>query len=192
MSEFTLAQYIDLCTSSLVISTPMWLLCSYFNACCCNSFGMMILLPFIATPFTTARSTLSVHYGQISWRISLLLNYHLFMMISFSYCRCASISIAYWISQIDIHVGISVVVLISLMPSLMPGISSAFFSASFCHDNQPGVKSSWLDLYHVLVVYLFIHNYIHCNLCDKFATAFLKMATSGLWSVIILTALTKQ
>ena len=66
ISAFMPIQYMDLHTSSVVFSIPIWLLCSWFNICFCSSLGIMSHLPFSIIPSITAISSLKVQFNLIS------------------------------------------------------------------------------------------------------------------------------
>ena len=79
----------------------------------------MILLPFIATPSITARSSLNVQYGQLSCGTSYLFSGLSLMMNFFSSCTCISFCVTSWIPQMDIYAGKFVIMLTASVLSLM-------------------------------------------------------------------------
>ena len=87
--------------------------------------------------------------------------------------------------------GMFVVVCMTSIFNCMPGISASLFSVWFCLESQSAMNRSGPGLYLILTLYWCILSSLHCILCDNGATSFLKIATSSLWPVIILTSLTK-
>ena len=79
---------------------------------------------------------------------------------------------------------------VSSMFILIPGISPPF-SMWFCHNNQWAMKRFSSGLYSILILYWWILSNMHWSLCDMVA-AFLKIATSGLWYMMMLTSLAEQ
>ena len=55
----------------------------------------------------------------------------------------------------------------------------------YCQNKQSAIKRSAPGLWIILILYWSILSNMHCNLCDKVTTSFLKMAISGLWSVYL-------
>ena len=80
------------------------------------------------------------------------------------------------------------VVCMSSIFSCMPGISVPLLSVWLYQESQSVMNRSSSGLYIILTLYWCILSKIHCILCDNVATSFLKIATSGLWSVIIPTS----
>ena len=66
------------------------------------------------------------------------------------------------------------------------------FSSWFCHDNQSAMNRSGPGLYSILIMWRWIVNTLHWSFCNNVATSSLKIATSYLWSVIILIFQVKQ
>ena len=67
----------------------MWLICSCWTACCHNTSGTTIHLPFIMTPSMTALSSLSAQYGLMSCCIWSLCSGQPFMIYSWdTACLC--------------------------------------------------------------------------------------------------------
>ena len=73
----------------------------------------------------------------------------------------------------------------------MSGISTSLFSLWFCLESQSSINMSGPGLYMIQALYWCILSRIHCSLCDSVAMS-LNIATSGMWSVMMLTYLTKQ
>ena len=163
----------------------MWLICSCFCICCCNAFGITIPLPFMTTPLITAMSSENAHYALMSCASWFLLLGHPCMAYSIRCWRCWSWDVASCTPCIVIHFGMLVIDCIALILVYMPVISSSLFLPWLCLDSQSAMNRSGPGLYIILTLYW-------CILCDNVPTSFLKMATSGLWSMIILIYLTKQ
>ena len=79
---------------SLVLPMPMLLLCSCSNALGCSCAGIIIHLPFIATPSIIAGSSLKVWYCCLSCLMSDLLDSQSSMVYIFQSCKCVLISVA--------------------------------------------------------------------------------------------------
>ena len=87
----------------------------------------MTHLPLMVIPSIIMRSSLNVQYCLMSYFTSFLLNIHHLMMYSFSSCRCMSCCVVFCMFYIDIHVGMSEVVLMVSMFCLMPSITLPYF-----------------------------------------------------------------
>ena len=117
---------------------------------------------------------------------------HHFMMCSFSFCKWLSRAVSCCNSCIVIHSGMFVGVSQLLTFTCIPAISSSLSSLCFCLDSQSAMKRSWPGFYFMLTLYWCILRSIHCNLCNNVATSSLNIATSCLWSIIMLTSLPEQ
>ena len=62
MLAFMLIQHTDFLTGSYVLSSPLWVLCNLSKTSFSNVKGIIIHLPFIATPYITAISCLIDKY----------------------------------------------------------------------------------------------------------------------------------
>ena len=93
---------------------PMWLLSSWSSICNCNEKGMIIHLPFIATPSIIVSSCLMGQYPHtVSSKSSLLCDQPLIMYVC-SICSSASIFVVFLMSSTDVHTRTSNTVLSSV------------------------------------------------------------------------------
>ena len=128
---------------------------------------------------------------QVLWIWSLFSGQPL-IILSLSCCRWSSCEVACCNCCITMQSGMFVVVYMASTFNCMSGISSSIFSLWFCLESHLAMNRSGPGLFMILTLYLCILRRIHCILWDSIATSFLKIATSALWSVIILTYLAKQ
>ena len=123
MFGFMLVQQMD-SLASLVFSIPMWWLWSwsrtYFH---CYSLLLVGCLWM---------SSMSIYSVPLQWPAS--------YMYSFSLCRYSLFCIPPCMSFIDIHIGVSVVVLIESMLNFMPIISAFLLSLQLYLDSQSTMK----------------------------------------------------
>ena len=104
---------------------PMWLICSCWRACCQNTSGTTITLPFMMTQSVTAMSSLNVQYGLMFCCTWSLCSGQPYMIYSLRHCMCWSWQVTCCSSWIVIHSGLLVVVCIALIPNCIPGISAS-------------------------------------------------------------------
>ena len=90
------------------------------------------------------------------------------------------------------HSGMSIHYSIALMIMHIHGISLPLFVSWLGLDNQSAMNSCGPGLHSIFMLYWWIYNSILCSLCDRHATSFFKIATSGLWCVIMLTLQVKH
>ena len=147
---------------------------------------------FMTTPSITAMSFLNVQYVLMSCCNWFLLSGHPCMTYSMRCRRCWSWDATSCNSCIVMHSSMVVVDCITLILTYMPVISSSLSLLWLCMDSQSVINRSGLGLYMILPLYWCFLSKIHCSLCENLVTTFMKMAMCGLWSVIILTSLTKQ
>ena len=150
----------------------MWLICSCFNICCCNTSGITICLPLLTIPSITAMSSLNIQYVLMSCGSWILLSGHPCFMYSIRCCRCWSWDVASYSSCIVIHCSMLAVNCIELILDHMPCISSSLFSLWFCLDSQSDINKSSPGLYIILTLCWCILNRICWSLCDNVATSF--------------------
>ena len=146
---------------------PMWLICSCFSTCYCNTSGITIHLPLMTTPSITAMSSLNVQYVLMSCGSWLLLSGHFYMTYAMRCRRCWSWDVASCSSCVVIHSGLFVVDCTALIFIHKTAISLSLFSLWFCLDIQSAINRSGPGLYMILTLYWCILNRIHWSLCDK-------------------------
>ena len=149
-------------------------------------------LPLSIMPSITASSSLYDQYGCMSMHSSSLLSGQPEIIIPLGCCRWLLSDDACCISAIDTHSGISIMVcncfhlyFHALYWFILP-------SVWLCLDSQSAMKISGPGLYMIWILYWWIFNSMHYMHCDNVATSFLNIDTSGLWSVIMSTSLSKQ
>ena len=169
--------------SSLVFSMSMWFRCSCFSALSCSTAGIIIPLPSLQCHVMTAISSLNDHYGCLSCCTSGSLNGQPENIHSDSMPMC-------WSSSDTVLISPAVRNLLMVIHT--PGIFSSLMVSWFCLDSQSAMKSCGPGLYIIVTLYWCIINSILWSLCDRLATSFLKIATIGLWSVVMLTSWVKQ
>ena len=191
ISTFIFTQYTDSCTSNLVFSIPMWFLCSCLNICICNWDGIVTHLPFTAILSTMANSCLTGQYF-----VCLVPNLHFCAASPLWYmpcsCRCISLAVTSYTSNIDVQTGRSTDVTITLTLMLRPHISLYLFSLWLHYDSHSAMNNSGPGLYRMCTLYWGMHRITHCRHCDNVATSLPIIATNGLWSVMTCTSQTKQ
>ena len=89
-------------------------------------------------------------------------------------------------------VGITVVMMMEMMPIFMPAISSSVFSAQFGPDSQSAIYNSGPGLYIMYILYWWICRRMHLSCWERVDTSFLNIMTVGWCSVITFTSFTKQ
>ena len=168
-------------------SIPMWFRWSSSNACLKDS-GITTCLPLSMIPSIIAMSSWNVQYVHMFCGI-----WSLFSMASLcKKTQTSSCDVACCNCCIVMQSGMFVVICLVSIFNCMPGISASLFSVWFCLESQSVMNRSGPGLYMILTLYWCILSRIHCILWGNVAVSFLKIATSGLWSVIILTSVAKQ
>ena len=133
MTSFIFNQYRGFHTCSLVISIPMWLLCTCSNGLACSCASIILCLPFMATQSVITNSSLDGQKCCVSYLASALLHGQPYITYIFRSLKCVLLSIASCMSCSVMHVGISVV---AYLPNYMPAISLSLFSTWFHLDSQ--------------------------------------------------------
>ena len=110
---------------------------------------------------------------------------------SYMMSRCSSSIVAALIFSAVLQSGMPMHNSIALMIMHMPGVSSSLFFW-LCLGSHSVINSCGTGLCRVFPLHCWICNSIHCSLCDRLAKSFLKITTSGLWSVLMLTSQVKQ
>ena len=144
---------------------------------------VFVIIPVLlyTFPSITAMSYQNVQYGLMSCSIC-----------SFRHCSSLSWQIACCSLCIAMESGMLVVVCKASIFNCIPGISASFLSLCFCLESQSAMNRYVPSLCMILTLYWHILIRIHCSFCNSVATSFLNIATSSLWSVIILNSLAKQ
>ena len=150
---------------------------------------MTICLLFSITPSITAMSS-QVQYIFMSCGIWSLSSGHALLICSLSCCTCSCCEVVCCSSCTDVQSQMFVVVCMASIFTYMQHISALLFSLWFYPDSQSAMNRSGPELYMILT--LAYSKYIFCSLYVSDSTSFLKIATSVLWSMIILTSLAKQ
>ena len=104
----------------------------------------------MATPSINDSLSLNVQYGLHFWLIKFLINGNHSMMFPLSFFRFSSLYMVCYVSQMDMHVGISVATLIASLLSIMPFI---FYLCSLCGSAL--IANQWLTDW-VLVCILYV------------------------------------
>ena len=184
VSLLILIHYMDSCANNLVFPMSIWLTCSWSRALYCRVAGILILLLFCAVPSVTAMLSLNDHdqYGCIfCWWPPM---YHVSPQLTCSLMWSLS-CVACLISSAIIHSGMSLHVSVTLIFRFIHRIPLPLSLSWLCHDNQSAINSCSPGLYKILMLYWWMYSRI---LSDRVVISFLKIATSGLWSIIMLTS----
>ena len=157
-------------------------MCSCASGCFWNSLGMITHLPFMSTPSITARSSLKIQYGFSSCVIYFCLVTYLI------WCSL--------LAALGDHPGLLLIVY--LLATCILGCLLLFVLhkwLSSCHlcfllDSVMTTSQLWRDLVQACIGWI-LYWQILSSICDSVAI-YLKIATSGLWSIMILTSLANQ
>ena len=178
----------DSCASSPVISMPMWFRCS------CSVLYLVVMqvlfLFFHGDSIYDCNPSLNDQYGCSSFCTSSFVDDQPWSTCSDWILKCLSSRFAIIISSVVMQSGMSKHDSTALMIMHIPGILLS--QSHGCMDSQSAMNSCFPNLYHILMLYLWICNSICCGLSDRLETSFLKIAISNLCSVTILTWKAKQ
>ena len=132
-----------------------------------------------------ATLSLNNQYTSLSLCTSVLMDGQLHSAYSYSLPKCSSSIVANLISSAVIQSGMSIYYSVAFMVMLLHSISSSLFAWLLCLDGQSVTNSCDQSLYNILMLYWWIHSSSLCSLVISLLHLF-KIATSGLWPVIIL------
>ena len=140
----------------------------------------------------TVRSTRIIKYGCSSFFTSALVIGQPFIIYVVRACKCSSSCVMSHISCVAMHSGVSVHISIASLLRFMPKICLYLVLPWFCSDNQPAMHNcgSYCITY---IFYTGIHAGEHVAVTvTVLLHPFLKMATNGLYSLIMLTSCVKE
>ena len=143
----------DSCTSNSVFSMPIWFICNCCSACCCNTSGMTMHLPFMMMPSVNCHVIFERpvwSYILVGWS---LLSGHPAIIKDFNHCRCLSCMVAHCIHWINVQSGTYVDVCTVSTHMSIPLIASSLFSLWLCQNSQSAIKLSSPGLYIILILY---------------------------------------
>ena len=159
--------------------------CSCSRICFCNRKGIVMHLPFIATPSIIACSCLISQYLSTPGSTASLVTHHPLIVYLCSICILCSSSVVFCMSSMDVHMGISTDVLMLCVLIFMHDIYWSQLPMWLWHDSQPPIYSSVPGLIKIHTLYWFICSMMYCIHCNNVATSLLDMAITSLWSLIM-------
>ena len=169
----------DFSTSNLVISDPMWLLCSWLNICNCNWDSIVFTWPFMTIPSIMAKC---VWWANIcvclvphpfSWVVSCVW----YMPWAFASVHVWLLFIVYLLLMYTLAGLLLYFIVLTFL--LRTCIFSIFFSSLLSHDDPSAVNSLEPGLHSIVM-----HRIIDCRHCDNVATSLPIIATNGLWHLL--------